>query len=780
MAAKPFKFAYLILAASFLISSVHGDGYFDFQTTLTSFDCTLVNIINFGNMDFGPLQFPTVLIRYFLKTNGEKYEILPIELRHRTTFPKNQTRSDLFTNLVPTEIASRSKQWFCQVHAFLGASEGNVQDYYVEEHGIVSPTSLQHFWNSKVLERDSEIISRKIYNILIFRQDEKLDHLALIGNWHLGLLTRKGNNGREYFVWRVGTNPTNSTIMNPIFTILDLFYVCPQCVPCFPYYVTPLETFPDNKAELENYLHGISKLESPKHWVILPNQKFYRFFYFGLSTLVVQLFQPTEEEFLFTKAFWRPVSNNAEWYIHVAFLKSLLPNTTFEGVTKPIENSGYEFQFLRSRSCAKDYEWKQIPILLHQTGSQTTYFPLRLPSNSLKILSCGKLTKSLFHPFVELFTAFDWRTWLAMLAMFVALSLLFSRVNRFTQKYLQERQLKSCDGWEKNFVYQFFLIFCCFLEQYPSHLEIQLIRVKCFAWVATIPLLFVILSNAYKGDNITRLTAPDQEIQMDTFDRLVEYNFTIYIMPDHLLLFDQDNFERQNESMNGIQVSDHEAYPQLSQLWKSIMLGFTPEIFSLKNAGNRLSNRTWFYLNNTRLIPNWEMSDMLYEVVIPYLQKCDRAAAIVDDNLAAYLYLMLLNAGKPANLGKDQFNYAQLGYGFYNWIPPQLLKRMKGLRDSGIVDWWEMFLSGEFVHALRQKALATKELNRGAQSTSFVIFVVWLFCNGIAVLVFVGFEVKRPVGYALRRMYKTIQPIRNLRFNLNNGVFVEVRSAVQK
>jgi len=55
--------------------------------------------------------------------------------------------------------------------------------------------------------------------------------------------------------------------------------------------------------------------------------------------------------------------------------------------------------------------------------------------------------------------------------------------------------------------------------------------------------------------------------------------------------------------------------------------------------------------------------------------------------------------------------------------------------------------------------LITKELNKYAQSTSFVIFVVWLLGNGVAAFVFVGFEAKRPVGHVLRMVYKTIQTV---------------------
>jgi len=54
----------LIFCAVLLLTLVHSEGFFEFEKHLETFDCSLVAIINYGNMDFGPLYFPTVLIRY--------------------------------------------------------------------------------------------------------------------------------------------------------------------------------------------------------------------------------------------------------------------------------------------------------------------------------------------------------------------------------------------------------------------------------------------------------------------------------------------------------------------------------------------------------------------------------------------------------------------------------------------------------------------------------------------------------------------------------------------
>jgi len=149
--------------------------------------------------------------------------------------------------------------------------------------------------------------------------------------------------------------------------------------------------------------------------------------------------------------------------------------------------------------------------------------------------------------------------------------------------------------------------------------------------------------------------------------------------------------------------------------------------------------------------------------------------------------LLVSAPGNALYLGKEKFSYPQPGYAFLNWIPPNFLKRMKGLRDSGIVDWWERFLSDRVLNLEKIKALTTKELNRNDQSASYVIYMILVFGHGIALLVFIFVDVKRPVHDVLRRLCSLVQVwtanrremVKNKDRNVckNNVVFVEVRSA---
>jgi len=538
MAEKLFKFARVIYATFLLIHSIYSDGFFDFQETLNTFDCSLVNIINYGNMDFGPIQFPAVLIRYFIKLEGIKHSILPTELRHATLL-ENHTRSDLFKNLVPTEIATNSKPWNCQVHAFLGLDKRNLPEYIRRENStteskFVSPPSLKQFWNMDGPKTAADVTTRVVYNILIFRHigEKEANFSFPLDAWLSSTTPPKGHTGWNHFIWEIETNSSNSTIINPSFRISKFHHICHHCVPCEAYYTTVLDTFPKSKAQLQSYLTNLQKVEIPRVW-LFPNPHL-----LGYVNLDGTLSHIEEAHFLFNYDLQKNLgATSRQFYINTAFLSSILPNTTFIGMNARVGTTTYST--LTASPCGeRSYHWTTLPALLFIVGTEITYFHLTAPTKTLTFLSCGKLTKSFFHPLLDLFTAFDLSSWLATLAMSAALSLTLSKINQFIQKYLKRSELKSCDGWETSFSFQMFLMFRCFLEQYSNEFGNQLMRVKFYKWLATIPFVFLVLSNAYRGENITRLTTPNQVIPMNTFDRLVEYDFKICTLPMPLPFYD--------------------------------------------------------------------------------------------------------------------------------------------------------------------------------------------------------------------------------------------------
>jgi len=750
----------LIYVPLFLRTTQCYGAYFDFAKTLQTFDCSLVNIINYGNMDFGPLLFPTVIVQYILQSRGGFLFALPTELKNDPI--QNRTRLDLFKNLELTEIASVSKQWYCQVHVYLGLDLQTVPKYTAPEVGttipkFLMPSALSQFWTKKDREGESHGNSREAYNILIYSHDKQINLRILRTSWLLSVLVdNRGYYRREYFVWKIEKKQTRSLIIAPSYIVTEYYHMCHHCVPCTPYFSNVLLKFPQNKAQLNSYINNVNNA-SPKLWFIFPQQKFLNVFGNGGT-----LHHLSETGLMFRGNYIKNLHISLRvWYIHGAFLNTLLPNSSFIHLniinsdgSSTIQKSPFVYSI--TAACGEGYyHWKTLPVLSQYFGGEMAYYPLTLPKESLKFLSCGKLTKSFFHPLLELFTAFDWESWCAILTMVLALSFTISKVNHFDQKLLKG----TVKTWKPSFCSQLFLIFACFLDQYSNLVGTKLSQVRCFKWIATFPFVFLILSNAYKGENIVRLTVPNDIIPMDTFERLVENSFKIYDMPTSISGAELAKIKNLNETLNFTQISRHEAYPIVSQIWLSTIVRLESRIATLKKLGNRVSAKTWFYLNNTQLfpIPNWNVlhtegyNAVIDKLVIPHLIKCERTAVLMPDVVASKLYPVLLKSKRFVYLVKDTISFPQIGYGLFNWFPQKILKRMNGLRDSGIVDWWDKFLNDDLF-----KPVVGLEMSNQSKSGSYVIFVVLLFGNGMSLIIFLFVEINQPMRVLSRDYYQRV------------------------
>jgi len=504
-----------ICCAALLLTLVYSDGYFDFEKHLETFDCSLVTIINYGNMDFGPLHFPTILIRYvvYVLYGRNLHYVVPIEL-HKNPPDKNRTGADLAKNLYPIERASLSKQWFCQVNAFLGFDVEHYRSYFYSSPEDPSawffiPNIFGYFWNKPMKSAQASYVnSRVVYNILIFRYNKRSyirvlrDFRAhVFKSWISSMLYQiNGNSGSEYFVWNIVKKSYQGFLKNPSYAVLDYYHHCHQCIQCRPYYPVPIKDFTQTKDRLESMITGANRMEDPKVWLLYEHPSF-----LGFLSRAATLNHLDEATILFNIQYTKQTTKQTtkyfrEWHVHGALLNSLLPNSTFIPFRDVYKSDGSTLvdksPFVSSQVnyCGKElFHFKMFPLLVQDFVNEFEYNYLRLPRESIKFLSCGKLTKSFFNPLLELFTAFDYASWVWILTTVLALSLTLSKINYFGQLLLRENNLKESNMLKTSFCYQFFLIFPCFLEQYSTRILTQLKKKSCFTWIAAFPFVSLYL-----------------------------------------------------------------------------------------------------------------------------------------------------------------------------------------------------------------------------------------------------------------------------------------------
>ncbi len=214
------------------------------------------------------------------------------------------------------------------------------------------------------------------------------------------------------------------------------------------------------------------------------------------------------------------------------------------------------------------------------------------------------------------------------------------------------------------------------------------------------PLVLLILSNEYKGDNITRLTLEPSLVPFDTFSSLVQNNFSIYSrrykLPSETYRHLKGNSKLKQDY---IQYSEHEFYPIVSELWFQVIKLFSFSYMTILDSLIRnLPNSTQHYLNNTKMLPSWKeqngdhgSGETVLQVLDMHMKSCDKSAIVADENFAIQLYTILMSLQSPVYFGKDIVNENLEGYKYYGYFPTSLMLRVKYSFQNGVVEWWENY-----------------------------------------------------------------------------------------
>ncbi len=247
-----------------------------------------------------------------------------------------------------------------------------------------------------------------------------------------------------------------------------------------------------------------------------------------------------------------------------------------------------------------------------------------------------------------------------------------------------------------------FFIFWSILEQGISYFSNAGKNTKpsYILCVFFVPITWMYLSNIYKGDNVTRLTAEPPFIPFDTFEALKEYEFHIYSRRINLTTFENAKFYNVSE-LNKLhneqgRVTDHEAVPLVSELWYELVNSLRPHNRleqSLIYLKHEISNQMWKYINSSKLLRNHGQGNLenISTLLNVEMKRCDKSAIILRRQIAMKLEILMKQMGKPSFLGKDQIFETFWGYKFERYFPPNFIFRARYLFEAGVFEWWQKF-----------------------------------------------------------------------------------------
>jgi len=384
-----------------------------------------------------------------------------------------------------------------------------------------------------------------------------------------------------------------------------------------------------------------------------------------------------------------------------------------------------------------------------------------LHRKNLKFVSCGKPGKGGLA-FEQLTSIFDIATWVAVATSLVTMAMFLNWVVKIYSSEpapsLFQGKLKtkltSCVKVIPDLVLMSKVLFEQGGPISNSYLKCSNLR---FA-LAPFLLMALILSNAYKNENVTKITLPLTLIPVNTFDKLVNYNFTLFtrvvftggfksspsLQNNFFGILYQQYFS--NTDVNSKQgprtVHDAPVYP--SELFFVISL----ENHFLKSYEGKLnlSSQIEAVLNYTQIHPLWDsMLKFGKPSYSEVLKGCNNTALFLSDVDAQLTFFELrrnLSIKQNVFLSKESMFQVQYKYSIGRWTTPTIMYRLGSLDVGGFFNWWTHLIV-EYMTKMRGGETADKPKQRTDLSGNISVIFIVLASGLCYCLVVFAFEIRR-------------------------------------
>ncbi|CAL8117183.1 unnamed protein product [Orchesella dallaii] len=382
---------------------------------------------------------------------------------------------------------------------------------------------------------------------------------------------------------------------------------------------------------------------------------------------------------------------------------------------------------------------------------------------NLKFVSCGSPH---FHSwaFNQLFVIFDEYTWGCIVLMILVISTVstmilivnFENPFDFKEENVMEYWIRSVLSYSKGLLDQGDPIF------------IRLAKIpKLRGLFGCFLLMAIVLPNAYKHTNITKLTLPPAPIPYDTFSKLVESKFDIYTKATYIAGIQETSFDQlhplhraffQFTFVNLAKPSQNHGQHDISNAYQSQVFAFAQaevkynEVFDFGTETHlNLSKTALDLINHTKLHPLWFEKLVGSGLISNYdlIKNCTKIALMLPEIEANLLYYKFRNLGiSNAFRSKESLLSHSYGIRFLHWVSPIVLERVKAIRVSGILKRWDDLVTKYFTKIQNSKvnALQLQDSVPKAIKISSNVVVVFFVLIGGTILAVVAFLVETMIG----------------------------------
>lgn len=454
---------------------------------------------------------------------------------------------------------------------------------------------------------------------------------------------------------------------------------------------------------------------------------------------------------------WAPTLNNVRDEMTLRYLKAIHGNVTFHPRIHTCF-MGLRTSKSHQPGCGCHDHADFYPHIVLAYSGDTRYSEIDFQKTDLLFVSCETPMNTRVD-LTNLINVFDTWTWLLILFCLLIIPLIVMWLLRIEFGKCSISILTS-----NNFMASCLVVFKALVEQPDPVTQTKLLNIRSYRTLL-IPVIMmgVIVSTGYKNENITRITLPTETLPFDNFSTLVEHNFTILTRvtqsnsgsPDgnqwvdiiYRVLYEL-GVRHANPNLKF--VNQHEVgYGLITELYDFVKIqnSFSEQYYIFSTIANQsVSPATQYLLDNTKVDPNWLETRAHIISQESVLHECNKIALLLPAIEAREMYHNVqdregFTKKKSVFLGNPAHPLLSIGLGlrFLHWTSPLILQRVKGLKQSGIIEWLEDYAVKFMTQIRTPRNILRDELERKAFRPSDT--------NGNIVVVFVPFGVGLAISF---------------------------------
>ncbi len=269
----------------------------------------------------------------------------------------------------------------------------------------------------------------------------------------------------------------------------------------------------------------------------------------------------------------------------------------------------------------------------------------------------------------------------------------------------------------------------------------------------------LVISNAFKSENVYNIVSPRQLISYRTLDELVEDNFTIYSRIVQLDYTDlTTDYEFGLAKMNGHQFSvlyggyfgmgasealytfhippdplqkklleNSQIHPDTEKIYVESIKIVKPLLTILKNQASS-------FIENTLKL---RFSNNQKKLISDDMHNCSKTAWILPSYLAQDIFRDLTKSGNHSDVGTYSYSNHLLYLKLSGLLPLSLQNQFSKISASGVIEWWPNFINRTDFIRTKDNVPPTKPNMHGHTQVIFIMLSTGLliaFCSLLAEL----------------------------------------------